>query len=36
MYQSCDWQSRRGVAFIMTSLHFHRLVERSLLGTPHW
>uniref|UniRef100_H3C054 F-box domain-containing protein n=1 Tax=Tetraodon nigroviridis TaxID=99883 RepID=H3C054_TETNG len=29
------WRGWRGVAFVMTSLHFHRLVERSLLGMPH-
>ncbi|XP_042336863.1 F-box only protein 15-like, partial [Plectropomus leopardus] len=28
------WRGQDGVAFIMVSLHFHRLVERSLLGSP--
>ncbi|KAM9328415.1 F-box only protein 15-like [Pholidichthys leucotaenia] len=28
------WRGQSKVAFIMISLHFHRLVERSLLGTP--
>ncbi|XP_041820261.1 F-box only protein 15-like [Chelmon rostratus] len=28
------WRVSQNVAFIMVSLHFHRLVERSLLGSP--
>ncbi|XP_034019804.1 F-box only protein 15-like [Thalassophryne amazonica] len=28
------WRGRGTIAFIMVSLHFHRLVEKSLLGTP--
>ncbi|XP_070710310.1 F-box only protein 15-like [Pempheris klunzingeri] len=28
------WRGQSVVAFVMLSLHFHRLVERSLLGSP--
>ncbi|XP_044042579.1 F-box only protein 15-like isoform X2 [Siniperca chuatsi] len=28
------WRGQNSVAFIMVSLHFHKLVERSLLGSP--
>ncbi|XP_054615678.1 F-box only protein 15-like isoform X2 [Dunckerocampus dactyliophorus] len=28
------WRGRKSVAFIMVNLHLHRLVERSLLGSP--
>ncbi|KAK5615105.1 hypothetical protein CRENBAI_005602 [Crenichthys baileyi] len=28
------WRGKNQVAFIMISLHFHKLVERSLLGSP--
>ncbi|XP_053169795.1 F-box only protein 15-like [Scomber japonicus] len=28
------WRGQNRVAFIMVSLHFHRLVEKSLLGSP--
>ncbi|XP_062299558.1 F-box only protein 15-like [Scomber scombrus] len=28
------WRGQSRVAFIMVSLHFHRLVEKSLLGSP--
>ncbi|XP_042258564.1 F-box only protein 15-like isoform X3 [Thunnus maccoyii] len=28
------WRGQSSVAFIMVSLHFHRLVEKSLLGSP--
>ncbi|XP_070785450.1 F-box only protein 15-like [Enoplosus armatus] len=28
------WRGQSSVAFIMLSLHFHRLVEKSLLGSP--
>ncbi|XP_058480588.1 F-box only protein 15-like isoform X1 [Solea solea] len=28
------WRGQGNVAFIMISLHFHRLVEKSLLGSP--
>ncbi|XP_008296165.1 F-box only protein 15-like [Stegastes partitus] len=28
------WRGHNSVAFIMASLHFHKLVERSLLGSP--
>lgn len=29
-------QGQSNVAFIMISLHFHKLVEKSLLGSPVW
>ncbi|KAM4606586.1 F-box only protein 15 [Polymixia lowei] len=28
------WRGQSSIAFVMVSLHFHRLVERSLLGSP--
>ncbi|XP_038563961.1 F-box only protein 15-like isoform X1 [Micropterus salmoides] len=28
------WRGQNGVAFIMVSLHFHKLVEKCLLGSP--
>ncbi|XP_065807439.1 F-box only protein 15-like isoform X2 [Labrus bergylta] len=28
------WRGERNVAFVMVSLHFHQLVEKSLLGCP--
>ncbi|KAM9846083.1 F-box only protein 15 [Aulostomus maculatus] len=28
------WRGQSSIAFIMVSLHFHRLVEKSLLGSP--
>ncbi|XP_041832874.1 F-box only protein 15-like isoform X2 [Melanotaenia boesemani] len=28
------WRGQNSVAFIMVSLHFHRLVEKSVLGSP--
>ncbi|XP_039647046.1 F-box only protein 15-like isoform X3 [Perca fluviatilis] len=28
------WRANHGIAFIMVSLHFHKLVEKSLLGSP--
>ncbi|KAM6961536.1 F-box only protein 15-like [Tautogolabrus adspersus] len=28
------WRGKRNVAFVMVSLHFHKLVEKSLLGSP--
>ncbi|KAM7378541.1 hypothetical protein PAMA_013441 [Pampus argenteus] len=28
------WRGQNSVAFIMVSLHFHKLVEKSLLGSP--
>ncbi|XP_073336433.1 F-box only protein 15-like isoform X2 [Pagrus major] len=28
------WRGQKSVAFIMASLHFHKLVEKSLLGSP--
>ncbi|XP_030295612.1 F-box only protein 15-like isoform X3 [Sparus aurata] len=28
------WRGQQSVAFIMASLHFHKLVEKSLLGSP--
>ncbi|XP_076578975.1 F-box only protein 15-like [Chaetodon auriga] len=28
------WRGQQNVAFIMVSLHFHKLVEKSLLGSP--
>uniref|UniRef100_A0A665UAI8 F-box domain-containing protein n=1 Tax=Echeneis naucrates TaxID=173247 RepID=A0A665UAI8_ECHNA len=30
------WRGQSSVAFIMVSLHFHKLVEKSLLGSPAW
>uniref|UniRef100_A0A3B4XTX9 F-box only protein 15-like n=1 Tax=Seriola lalandi dorsalis TaxID=1841481 RepID=A0A3B4XTX9_SERLL len=30
------WRGQSIVAFIMVSLHFHKLVEKSLLGSPVW
>ncbi|XP_061815719.1 F-box only protein 15-like isoform X2 [Nerophis lumbriciformis] len=30
------WRGSKTVAFVMISLHLHRLVERSLLGSPIW
>uniref|UniRef100_A0A3B5MBR2 F-box domain-containing protein n=1 Tax=Xiphophorus couchianus TaxID=32473 RepID=A0A3B5MBR2_9TELE len=30
------WRGKNQVAFIMISLHFHKLVEKSLLGSPAW
>ncbi|XP_034433649.1 F-box only protein 15-like isoform X1 [Hippoglossus hippoglossus] len=29
-----SWRGKNTVAFIMVSLHFHKLVEKSLLGSP--
>uniref|UniRef100_A0A672F5E9 F-box domain-containing protein n=1 Tax=Salarias fasciatus TaxID=181472 RepID=A0A672F5E9_SALFA len=30
------WRGDNKVAFIMVSLHFHRLVEKSFMGSPSW
>ncbi|TSQ69521.1 F-box only protein 15 [Bagarius yarrelli] len=30
------WRGTRIIAFIMTTLHFHRLVEKSVLGSLFW